>query len=185
MTTLGLAGLNAPKADIDMGFRTGWLKHVALVMGGAGGVAIVLGVFKLLDTQPDKSFALLQSWGPNTLLCLVGILAIGKLFEGLNTTVRESFTIVASGVKSAAESQGRTADALTRLADQGSRQAEQVERLAIYAAQEFPGLYERLDKQDDALRELASGVKGLHKLLSNEKAALEKKQGENDGSGGA
>jgi hypothetical protein len=71
------------------------------------------------------------------------------------------------------------------LAEQGSRDAEEVKRMAIYAAQEFTGVYERFDRQDDILKDLTHGVKGLHSMLSSEKAALdvkEKKEGERDGS---
>jgi aldehyde:ferredoxin oxidoreductase len=74
---------------------------------------------------------------------------------------------------------------LTRLADQGTREFEQVERLAIYAAQEFPGVYQRLDRQDEVLQELAHGVKGLHTMLGNEKAALDRKDGELEGRNGS
>lgn len=151
MTTLDLGLQAAPKTDIQVGFRSGWLKHIGVVIGGASGAAVVLGGYEVLRSQPERAFGLLQVWGPSSLLAMVAILVLGKFLEGLNSTVRESFSIVASGVHSSAEAAGRTADALTRLAEQGGKQAQEVQRLAIYASQEFPGLYERLDRQDEVM----------------------------------
>jgi hypothetical protein len=161
MTSLNLTGSGVPKAELGMGFRAGWLKHLGLAISGASGAAVVMGAYEVLRQQPDKAFALLQGWGPMFLIVIVGIFAVGRLFEGLNATVRESFTIVAGGLEHSASSAGRTADALTRLADQGNRQFEQVERLAIYAASEFPGVYARLDEQDKVLQGIAQSVNSL------------------------
>lgn len=182
MTTLGLAGNGTPKAEVDMGFRVGWLKHVGLAISGASGAAVVMGGYEILRSQPDKAFALLQGWGPAFLLGIVGLVIVGsflgKLFEGLNSTVRNSFTVMASSMEHSASSAGRTADALTRLADQGNRQFEQVERLAIYAASEFPGVYARLDEQDKVLKDIAQSVNALV-IMRNRGGG----QGGGDGSG--
>jgi hypothetical protein len=164
-----------PRAQVAFGFRGGWLKHVGVAIGGASGAAVILGAYEVLRAQPDRAFALLQGWGPVFLIAIVALFVTGKFLEGLNATVRESFSVVASGVQSSAEAAGRTADALTRLADQGSRQAEQVERLAIYAAQEFPGVYERFDRQDEVLKDLAASVNALRIRLGE--------SGGGDGSG--
>jgi hypothetical protein len=184
VTTLGLGEAASQGVDAKADFRGGWLKHLKIALGGASGTALVLGGYEVLKSQPAQAFGLLQSYGPVFLIAALVIFAGGKVLEGLTTTIRESFGLVASSVQASAAASSRTADAMTRLADQGTRQAEQIERLAIYAASEFPGLYERMDRQDEMLRELASGVKGLHTKLSNEKTALDKKQeGERDGSG--
>ena len=182
MTLLNLTG-DGPSTELALNFRSGWLKHIGFVIGGASGAAIAFGSYDVLRTQPDRAFNLLQSWGPAFLVSIIAIFVLGKFLDGLNSTVRESFSVVASGVESSAEAAGRTADALTKLADQGNRQAEQVERLAIYAASEFPGVYERLDSQDKVLQELVSSVKGLHSMLSKEKAALDLKESEESNGG--
>jgi hypothetical protein len=161
MTSLGLNSTGATKAEVALAFRAGWLKHVGVVLGGASGAAIVLGAYQVLRAEPEKAFALLQAWGPVFLVAIVAIFILGKFLDGLNSTVRESFSVVASSVQNSAEAAGRTADALTRLADQGGRQAEQVQRLAIYAAQEFPQVYERFDRQDEALGKLAESVNAI------------------------
>jgi hypothetical protein len=165
MMSLGLGSLSAPKAEVALGFRSGLLKRLGVAVGGAGGAAVVLGAYEILRTQPEKAFALLQAWGPAFLIALVAIFVVGRFLDGLNSTVRESFSIVAAGVQNSAEASGRTADALTRLAEQGGRQAEHVERLAIYAAQEFPQVYERFDRQDEALSELGKSVSAIRDFL--------------------
>jgi hypothetical protein len=171
-----LNGPVLPRASVSASFRNGWLKNVGVAIGGAGGAAVALGGYEILRSQPDKSFQLLQVWGPAFLVSLLAITVGGKFLDGMVQAIRESFTMVATSVHDSAEAAGRTADALTRLADQGGKSAEEVRRLAIYAAQEFPGIYTRLDKQDEVMQEVMSGVKGLHSMLSKEKAALDLKE---------
>lgn len=155
MTVLGLGSAGAsPDADLRVGFRTGWFRHIGVAIGGASGAAIVLGAYDLLRSQPGPAFDLLKSWGPAFVIAMLSIFVLGKFLDGLNSTVRESFTMVAAGVRSQAEAAGRTADALTKLAEQGGEQQEEVQRLAIFAAQEFPSVYLRFDRQDAMLQEL-------------------------------
>lgn len=123
---------------------------------------MVLAGFTVLRAEPDKAFDLLRVWGPAFLIAMLAIVVLGKFLEGLNTTVRESFNVVATSAQASAAAAGRQADALTRLADQGNKQAEEVRRLAIYAAREFPAVYDRFDQLDASIRELTDGVKGLH-----------------------
>lgn len=175
MTTLGLGQADGPGVDVKAGFRTGWLRHIGVAIGGASGAAAVLGGFEVLKQEPTQAFALLDKWGPGFLLVLVGLFVVGKLLDGLQISVEKSSTLMAAALTTSAEANGRTADALTRLAEQGGKQFEEVRRLSMYAAQEIGGVYERFDRQDAVLSELAASVKGLHTKLSNEKAALDKK----------
>jgi len=48
----------------------------------------------------------------------------------MNDTVQTTFSSVVEGVQQQAHASGRQADALTELAKQGGRQAEEVRRLA-------------------------------------------------------
>lgn len=178
MTSLDLGGAGKPKVDVQVGIRRGWLKHIGVAIGGATGASIALGGYEVFRAQPDRSFTLLQTFGPLFLVALMVLYVGGKVLEGMVAAVRESFSMVATSVHDSAEASARTADALTRLADQGGREAEQVERLAIYAGQEFPCVYERLDAQDAVLSQVVMGIKGLHSMLSKEKAALDLKESE-------
>ena len=182
VTTLGLGGSGRPKLEAQVALRTGPFRHVGVAVAGAGGAALILGAFELLKAQPDKSFQLLQLWGPAFLVAMLAIAVAGKFLDGLLLTVRESFSVVANSVHDSAEAAGRQADALTRLADQGSRQTEEIQRLAIYSAQEFPGVYERFDRQDETLSKLATSVTGLYAMLSQQQTAHLQER-EHDGSG--
>jgi hypothetical protein len=182
VTTLGLSGDGRSKIDAQVGFRSGLLRHIGVAIGGAGGAAVALGAYEVLKSAPTQSFALLQAWGPTFLIAIFCVFVAGKFLENVNSTVRESVTVMAGELRASGEAAGRTADALSRLADQGGKQFEEVRRLSLYAAQEFPSVYERFDRQDAVLHDLASSVKGLHSKLSSEKAALEKKdEAERDG----
>ena len=172
MTTLGLGGDGRPKVDIQAGFRAGWLRHIGVAVGGATGAAVVLAGYEVLKSQPSPSFALLTSWGPTFLVSIFAIFVGGKILDGINSTIKESFSVLASGVTSSAEAAGRmaeaagrTADALSRLAEQGGKQAQEVQRLAIYAAQEFPSVYERFDRQDAVLERTNQTMGDLAKAV--------------------
>lgn len=178
MTSLGLS-TDIPRAQLALGFRSGWLKHVGVMVGGASGAAVVLGAYEVLRSEPARAFDLLQGWGPAFLLGMLGMVIGGKFLEGLNQTVKESFSMVASGVQSSAEAQGRTAEALTRLAEQGGEQSRETQRLAMFAAQESQSVYERLDRQDEVLGKLMKSMNTIQKRLCD-KSGGEK---DDDGSG--
>jgi hypothetical protein len=167
MTVLGL-GSSVPSGEVAASFRGGWLRHFKLALSSAGGAAAAIAVFSLLAKQPAEGFRLLGQWGPWPVIALVALVLVGGFMSRMNDTIATTFGAVVMGVERQAqatqlqaEASGKTAEALTRLADQGGRQAEEVRRLAIFNAQEFPGIYMRFDKQDEILQELHSAVKEL------------------------
>jgi len=180
MTGIGLVGADAPKGEVAASFRRGWLRHFRVALSSAGGAAVVLLILDLLQRQPVEGFKLLGAWGPWPVIALVALAFLGRFMGQMNDTIQTTFSAVVTNVQQQTVASVKTADALTRLADQGGRQAEQVERLAIYAAQEFPGVYERLDKQDEILLDVQRGIKGLHSMLSNEKVAFDRRNKEPD-----
>ncbi len=159
MTGLDLGG---KPTDLRIGFRRGLLRNVSIALGGASGAAVVLGGYELLQRQPERAFALLQSWGPAFLIALLAIFTLGTFLSGVNATLRESVSMIAESAKEGAQASARTADALTRLADQGSRQFEEVQRMSIYVSRELPHLYERLDRQDEMLEAVGDSLRRLH-----------------------
>lgn len=165
MNLRGLGAGPSPRLAVDAGFRSGLLRHLSVAIGGASGVAVVMGAYELLQKQPAAGFALLRGWGPTFLIALLAIWVLGGFLGGMNATVRESFAIVAESVKDSAAAAARQADALTRLADQGGHQTEEVRRLAIYATREFPAIAERFNRTDDALERLTYAVTELHARL--------------------
>jgi hypothetical protein len=161
-----LAG--APQGEVSVRFRNGWVKNLRLVLTSAGGVALFLALFELLQRQPMEGFRLLTDWGPWPVVVLVALAIFGRFLSRMNDTVSVTFGAVVKGVQQGAEAQAKTADALTRLAEQGGRHAQEVERLTIYAAQEFPLLYERLDRQDAMLSAIHEIVRGGPKDNGND-----------------
>jgi hypothetical protein len=152
---LGLGNRELVKPDVEASFRRGWLRHVKLVFTSAGGAALMFALVELLQRQPAEGFKLLSSWGPWPILAIAGLVLVGQFMGKMSDTIQQSFTAIVSSFQEGLASQVRTADALTRLADQGTRQAQEIQRMAMYAAQEFPILFQRLDRQDQALVELA------------------------------
>lgn len=168
--TLGLGGGSARDGNVEVGFRAGWVRYFKIALSSAGGAAVFIAVFELLQKQPVAGFGLLISWGPWPIVALVALAIAGQFGARMNETVSVTFGAVVSSVQQGTESQAKaaeaavkTAEALGKLADQGGRHAQEVERLTIFAVQEFPIIHERLDKQDAMLRE-------IHGLVSRGKA---------------
>jgi hypothetical protein len=164
VTSLGL-GLERPKVDLQVGLRSGWLRHVGVAVGGASGAAVVLGAYELMRSQPEKSFQLLQVWGPAFLVALMALWIFGQLAESLIRAVRESFGALAQSVRDSADATMRQAEAQNKLAEIGGEQARETQRLAMFAAQESQNVYDRLDRQDEVLHGLAQNVAVIRKHL--------------------
>ena len=161
MTVLGLGDL-VPSGEVAATFKSGWVRHFKLGLSSAGGAAVVIAVFSLLEREPAEGFKLLGQWGPWPVIALVALALVGRFMSRMNETVSTTFGAVVRSVQAQASASGKTADALTRLADQGGKQAEEVRRLAIYAAREFPAMYDRFDQLDLSISKLTEGVRGLH-----------------------
>jgi hypothetical protein len=140
VTTLGLSGESAPTADVRVGFRTGWLRHIGVVIGGASGMAVVLGGYEVIKARPEQSFALLQAWGPGFLLVLFALSVASKFLDSM-----------AEAAKLSAASSTRMADALTRLVEQSGDQTRETHRLATFAAQESQVIREQLDRHEEKM----------------------------------
>jgi hypothetical protein len=161
VTGLGLSG-GIPSGEVSATIKTGWLRHFKVVLGSAGGAAVMIAIFELLQKEPVEGFKLLGQWGPWPVIVLVALVMAGSFFSKLNETISTSFSAIVTTAQQGVEAQSKQAEALNRLADQGSRQAEEVRRLAIYAAREFPAMYDRFNQLDAAIATLTEGVKGLH-----------------------
>jgi hypothetical protein len=165
LTTLDLGSGATPKAEVRASFRAGWFQNVRVMVYGAGSAALTLGAYEIFRSQPDRSFALLQTWGPAFLVAMVAILVFGKIAEIFVQAMRESFGSLAESVRDSARSGDRTADALTRVADMGGEQARETQRLAMFAAQNSQEVYERLDRQDTVLDGLVESVNAIRAHL--------------------
>ena len=158
MTALGIGLTKSPEGEVAASFRRGWLRHFRVVLSSAGGAAVVLGIFELLQRQPIEGFRLLGAWGPWPIVALVALAFAGRFMSRLSDSLQTTFSALVQSTQQQASASDRQANALTKLAEQGGYQAQEVRRLAIYAAQEFPSVYERFDRQDTVLADLAKAV---------------------------
>jgi|GEM_PF-1643897 len=164
-----LGEVKLPSGEVEAKFRSGWLRHFRVVLSSASGAAVVLGIFTLLQQRPSEGFRLLDSWGPWPVLAIVVLVLAAPFLARLSETIGSAFTAIVAHTQRTADAQTKTAEALSELADYGKRQFEEVERLAVYAAREFPGVYERFDQTDQALKELATSMTLLHQRLDSGK----------------
>ena len=161
MTILGISAGKSADSQVEVGFRRGWFRSFKFVLSSAGGAAAAFALAELLEQRPHEGFGLLQQWGPWPFVVLVALIMGGTFISSISEAVKTSFGAVVASAQMGAEAQGKMADAVTRLADQGGKQAEEVRRLAIYAAQEFPSVYKRFDEQDSSLEELKTLMKSV------------------------
>lgn len=144
--------------EVSVGFRRGWFRHIRVALSSAGWLAVIVAAIKLLALRPTEGFGLLGQWGPWPIIAIVCVVLLGHFLSRLTDAVQVSFSSMVKSAEAGAAAHNRTADALTQLAEQGGRQAEEVRRLAIYAAREFPSVYERLDRQDEVLSTITAVV---------------------------
>jgi hypothetical protein len=171
MSILGLDSVRGHGGEVSATFRGGWFRTIRIVLGSAGGAAVILAIGTLVKEQPDQWFHLLMQWGPWPIIVLVALGFLGHFLSGLNDTIRSAFSNVVSGVQEGVSAHTRTADALTRLAERQDRHAQEVERLATYAAQEVTGICERMDTQDSMLVDIKN-------MLSAAKDKLDHREGQ-------
>jgi len=171
----GVIGISAvPASQVSLGFRRGWVRYLNVALSSAGGAALVFGVFELLRQQPAEGFGILSAWGPWPVVVLAGLAiaarGLSRLSDTLQTTLGSVVKSIEQGAdaqQKMAEAQTRTADAMSRLGEQGWQHTEEIRRLAMYAAQEFPSVYERFDRQDAALGKLAEAITKLGERASH------------------
>lgn len=159
---MGFLSAEGSPSEVSVGFRRGRFRHVRIALASAGWLAVIVASIKLLAERPREGFGLLAQWGPWPILALVAICFVGGFLASLNETVRMSFSSMVESARDGAQAQARMADAVTQLAKQGGRQAEETRRLAIYAGRELGAISERMDKQDAAMGRIEAAVGALH-----------------------
>lgn len=152
--------------EVEVTVRSGWFRHFRVALTSAGGTAVVLALFTLLQRQPVEGFRLLGAWGPWPVVALVALGFFGHVMSRFADSLQTWGTSVVDSLHQGTEAQTKTADALSRLAEQGGRQQEEVRRLAIYAGREFPLIYDRFDKQDVVLKEIGDSMRSIHSRLN-------------------
>jgi len=151
---------------LELQVRTGWLRGMLVMgFGAGGGIAAGWGLLELVSHDPKEGFAVLKAWGPWALVVALAMLLAWKIATQAIALVKvgvEAFMRTSERGAVASESQ---AAALSKLADQGGRNAEEVRRLATFAAQEFPSVYARFDQQEAKLNANHDATLAVHALV--------------------
>lgn len=122
MTGLGLSGSGSHSGEIRVGFRTGLVRSVSVVVGGAGLVGFAIGVVELAQKQPDRFFDLLSKWGFVWLLSLVAMALAWDLAKRGIGRLSEAMTDMAVAMNRIADKDDRERDRLiTEMAYVGQR----------------------------------------------------------------
>jgi len=151
---------------LELQVRTGWLRGMLVMgFGAGGGIAAGWGLLELVSHDPKEGFALLKVWGPWAIVVVFAMFVVWKLSAELISLARVMMNAWVSTSERQAVSSEVQATALTKLAEQGGRQGEEVKRLAVYAAREFPTVYERMDRQDTMLQSNHDATMELHGLV--------------------
>lgn len=157
------------RADVRIGFRSGWVRYLNIAIGGMGVLAIALEGFRIIAAQPRAGIDLLTAWGPWPFIVLVVVASAGHFLNGVGESIKVTFGAMVKNSQQSAEAQKQMADAVTRLAEQSGRQQEEIQRLAIYAGRELGTIGERMDRQDSLMKDVASAVRGLHSRLDEKR----------------
>ncbi len=159
---ISVAETKRPEGSLRLRVNSSWLKGLLVLgMGAGGSMALGVGALQMLSKDPREGIGLLKSWGPWAIIVFFVVFFVWKVaMEGIGVA-RDGMNAWVRTAEKGADAQTRTADALTILAEQGGRSAEEVRRLTVYAAQEFPNVYARFDSQDAMLKQNSDALVAL------------------------
>jgi hypothetical protein len=104
-------------------------------------MAIVLGIFRLFNTQPVLALELLKSWGPSFVLWFFALAVVAPLLN-------QWIGIFRDGV----QAQRQMADAMSRIAEKDDRQIQEIQTLSAFTAQESRGTRMQLGEVANQLK---------------------------------
>ncbi len=157
MTSLGLGAPGSQASQMQVGFRGGWVRSLAVKVGGAGLLGVALALVTLAKQQPAQVFDLLERWGFWWLLGLVAMLLLWDLakiglayFGNLADSVRE------------------TAVAMSRIADKDDRERDRMVTETAFGAQRREKMAARHEEWTLEQREHNERVERMLERLGSE-----------------
>lgn len=117
-------------------------------------MTVVLGIFRLFDTQPVLALELLKSWGP---LFFLGLFALAVIAPLLN----QAIGVLRDGV----QAQRGMADAMGRIAEKDDRQIQEIQTLTAFTAQESRGMRTQLEEVGTQLKRNSESVERLIRTI--------------------
>lgn len=132
MTVLGL-GASGAGNEIRVGFRSGWVRSLAVTVGGVSAVGLTVAALNLIERQPAQMFELLSKWGFVWLLGLVGMLMAWDLAKmGLSYLGKLADSVQDSAV------------AMNRIADRDDRERDRMVTETAFIGQRLERLTEEM-----------------------------------------
>lgn len=136
MTGLGLSSAGHAVNEIRVGFRGGWVRSIALTLGGASLVGLGLGALSLAQHEPAQVFGLLSRWGFVWLLALAAMVMLWDLAK-----------VGIGYLSKLADSVQDSAVAMARIADRDDRERDRM-------ATEIAYLSQRMERHGGEMQEL-------------------------------
>jgi hypothetical protein len=156
---LGLSEVKLPGGEVQLKFRSGWIRSAAVTLGGAGLIGLCVAVVNLAQHQPAEVFGLLARWGFWWLLALAGMLILWDLAKlGL------------AYLGQLAKSVQDTAVAMHRIADRDDRDrdrmitetsfiGQRIQRLTDEMREERVEIRDQLAKQNACIETLVQALR--------------------------
>lgn len=139
--TLGL-GAAKSVSEVRIGLRNGWIRSVAITMGGASVIGLVVGLFNLAERQPTQMFELLSRWGFVWLLALAAMFLCWDLAKiGLGYLGKLADSVQDSSV------------AMNRIADRDDRERDRMITETAFIGQRLERLTEEMRRERQEQKE--------------------------------
>lgn len=139
--SIGLETPARPSGQVRLGFRAGWVRSVAVKVGGAGLVGLGLAAFSLAREQPAQVFDLLSKWGFVWILGLVAMLLAWDLAK-----------LALGYLSKLADSVQETAVAMNRIADKDDRERDRMVTETAFVGQRLQRMAEQHEEWKVELR---------------------------------
>lgn len=126
-------GAGMRQTDVRVGFRSGWLRSVAISVGGVGLLGVSWGFLSLAQAQPAQVFELLSRWGFVWLLSLAAmVLGWDLLKVGLGYLGKLADSVQDSAV------------AMNRIADRDDRERDRMITETAYVGEQMQNVVSAL-----------------------------------------
>lgn len=146
--------------QVKIGFRSGWLRVVAIQLGGAGLIGLAFAVLSLAQRQPVQMFDLLRGWGFAWLLILVALFIAWDLAKlGLGYLGKLADSVQAMGM------------AMNRIADKDDRERDRMVTETAFVGQRLQRMAEQHEEWKTEQRQHNVKLESLlEQLISKNKA---------------
>lgn len=149
--SLGLSGSGAPLGEVRVGFRSGWIRGLAISVGGAGLVGLVIAVLDLAQHNPQQFFELLSRWG------WVWIIALASIF-----VVWDFSRALAAHLGKLADSVQQSAVAINRIADKDDRERDRMQTEVAFIGRRMMAL---TDEQQEIHAQMKENHREVVRLI--------------------